>query len=382
MWYLQANTLLVLLCFTALYAAAGAVCRALRPGGNLSPFLLLFDLALLVYVSPKLAVFYVLYAAVSYGLISLLFRVKKLRRALFVLFILLDVLPVFYVRSAAFGIALPQWITLIGFAYNMLKAVDGLYYVYYAKQAIRPLVYCNYLLYFPVITGGPIFRYRDFLAAYVHPVPLDAGSIAESVKRIILGLFKKLVLVTWLTSALNQLLGKERHFYFTLLIIVISYLTLYCDLSGYSDIAVAFSRLAGIPAPENFKKPWEAATFTQFWRKWHISLSDWIREHIFVILNGKRLNRFASAAIGFFTMVFMGAWHGFTKSDLIRGAILGLFLALENLLGQTTVNKRRSKKWVYLLRCAVVFLLFGINAMCNFVDEAQVPEVLGGLFHL
>ena len=186
MWYLQTDTLLLLAGFTAAFAAASALCRRFRPGWRLMPVLLVFGLGLLLYVSAKLAAFYAVYTAVSYLLVRLLSRAGRGRRALFVVFCLADILPLVYVRSAAFGLALPMWVTLIGFAYNMLKAVDGLFYVYYAKREIPLLTYCNYLLFFPVITGGPIFRYRDFLAAYENPVPVDTACVVACVKRVIL----------------------------------------------------------------------------------------------------------------------------------------------------------------------------------------------------
>lgn len=382
MWYLQIDTLLLIVVFTALIAAAGILCRRFRPAWNLAPALLVFDLALLLYVSARLAVFYAAYACFSYALLWLLSRAKRRRKALFIAFCALDVLPLIYARSAAFGVSLPMWVTLIGFAYNMLKAIDGLFYVYYAGQKIPFLTYCNYLLFFPVITGGPIFRYRDFLAAYEHPELPDAGCAIDCVKRIILGLFKKLVAVTWLMAAITYLTARGPHFYATLLVIAASYLCLYSDLSGYSDIAIAVSRLVGIPAPENFKQPWTAASFTQFWRKWHVSLSDWIREHIFVVVNGKRLNKYISALIGLGTMMVMALWHGFSRKDIFCGLYLGAFLALENLFGLSTVNRRKSKKWVCVLRCVLVFVLFGVNAMFYFMSGTQVFSVLGGLFRL
>lgn len=382
MWYLQTDTLILIAAFTVVIAAAGWLLRKFRPEWNLAPALIIFDLALLLYVSEKLTAFYIAYTCVSYALIWLLLRVKRGRRLLFVAFCVLDILPLFYARSAAFGISLPMWVTLIGFAYNMLKAVDGLFYVYYSGQRIPFLTYCNYLLFFPVITAGPIFRYRDFLAAYEHPKALDAGCVIDCVKRIILGLFKKLVLVTWLMSAISYLFAHSPHFYVTLLLIAASYLCLYSDLSGYSDIAIAVSRLVGIPAPENFKQPWTAASFTQFWRKWHVSLSDWIREHIFVVVNGKQLNKYISALIGIGTMLVMALWHGFSKKDIFCGLFLGAFLAIENIFGLSTVNRRKTKKWVYALRCAAVFFLFGVNAMFYFLSGRQVISVLGGLFRL
>ena len=233
-----------------------------------------------------------------------------------------------------------------------------------------------------MLTGGPIFRYRDFAAAYDAPAPVDLECAVDCLKRIIRGMFKKMVLLAWLSMAVEALLARGSHCYVSLAVVLLSYLSLYMDLSGYSDIAIAFSRLLGIPAPENFKKPWEAASFTQFWRKWHVSLSDWIREHIFVILKGRPLNKFASAGIAMVIMLVMAAWHGFNTSELVCGLFLGAFLALENLTGQTTVNKRKTNKWVYRLRCACVTLLFGLNASFYFLDAPQVLELLRGLFRL
>jgi alginate O-acetyltransferase complex protein AlgI len=172
----------------------------------------------------------------------------------------------------------------------------------------------------------------------------------ECVKRLIRGLFKKLVLVTWLQTGVDALLQQGNHFYVSFAMALICYALLYADLSGYSDIAIAVGTFLGVPTPENFKQPLQSATFTQFWRKWHVTLSDWIREHIFVVVNGKRLNKYLSALIGMGTMLIMAAWHGFNRVEMLCGVYLGMFLALENIFGQTTVNRRRTNKWLYAFR--------------------------------
>ena len=133
MWYLQTDTLCLITVFTVLFAAAAQLTRRFGKGRRLTPFLIVFDLALLAFVSEKLAVFYTVYTCISYGLILLLSRAGRGRKLLFVSFCVLDILPLLYARSDTLGLALPMWVTLIGFAYNMLKAIDGLFYVYYAK---------------------------------------------------------------------------------------------------------------------------------------------------------------------------------------------------------------------------------------------------------
>jgi alginate O-acetyltransferase complex protein AlgI len=381
MWYLQIDTLGLMLGFSILYVLVNSV--ALRKfGKNLLPFLVIFDLFLIAYVSEKLALFYAVYALTSYGLIHLLQNAQRHRRFLFVAFCVVDIVPFLYVRTADFASALPVWVTLIGFSYNMLKALDGLFYVYYSSQRIKLLPYVNFLLFFPVITGGPIFRYRDFIKYYDKPQMPTLAAAQDCFKRVIRGLFKKLVLVSWLQECINVLLRHGNHFYLSFAMVALCYAILYVDLSGYSDIAIAVGTFLGVPPPENFKQPLQAATFTQFWRRWHVTLSDWIREHIFVVVNGKRLNKYLSALIGMCTMLVMAAWHGFNRAELICGVYLGLFLALENIFGQTTVNRRQTNRWVYAFRCGLVAFFFGINAMFYFMDMSQVYAVLGGFFKL
>ena len=380
MWYLQIDTLGLLVGVTLLYALAGHALRRFRPQWRLTPFLLVLDLGLLVYVSEKLTLFYLAYTAGSYLLIWLLRRAERHRRPLFVLFCLLDVVPFFFTRLVSIPTDSLFYVTLIGFAYNMLKAVDGLFFVYYTKQEIRPLAYANFLLFFPVLTAGPIFRYRDFIKAYENPQSVTAETTVRSVKRIILGMFKKMVLVAWLQLCLNRVLRMSSHFYVSAALAALSYALLYCDLSGYSDIAIGFGNMLGFPVPENFKNPLSAASFTQFWRKWHVTLSDWIREHIFVVVNGKRLNKYLSALIGLCTMLVMSLWHSFSLSVVVNSLYMGGLLALENIFSLTTADRRRMKPALYIFRCLLVTGLFAVNAMFFTLNAEQVRQALGGFF--
>ena len=382
MWYLKVDTLLLMLAAAVGFGAANTLLGRLRPGRTLAPWLLVLDLGLLLYVDWRLMAFYVAYTLFSYLLILAIGRVRRGRKVWFVLFCLMDVAPFFYVRGAAFFPALPLWITLVGFAYNMLKAVDGVFYVYYTDEKIPLLTYANYLLFFPVLTAGPIFRYRDFLKVYQGPKPLSAAAVEASVKRLILGLFKKLVVAVYLMALLNRVLQMSSHFYVSGALAVLSYLILYVDLSGYSDIAIAVGGLMGVTVPENFKKPWTSASFTQFWRRWHVTLSDFIREHIFVVVNGKRLNKWISAVIGLVTMLVMSLWHDFSLAALCTGVYMGGVLALENLIGITTVDKRKTPKALYVFRCLVVFGMFAVNAMFFTMSGAQLLQAIRGFFRL
>lgn len=384
MWYLQADTLVWILGSTLLYGVLAAILGRFRPGWRLTPFLLVFDLGLLFFVSPALALFYICYTLATFGLLRLLKAVKGagLRRGLFVLFCFLCAAPFLYARLALMLPALPAVFTLVGFAYNMLKAIDAVFYVYYADKDIPLISYANFLLFYPVMTSGPILRYRDFEKYYLSPRKVDAQVIQAGVKRLILGMFKKMVLVALLGLVMDRLLEARLCLPVSLGLIVVSYFVLYFDLSGYSDIAIAVASFTGFVLPENFKNPFSAASFTQFWRKWHVTLSDWIREHIFVVVNGKRLSRQVSAAIGMCTMIIMSLWHEFSWEAIIGGAYMGAFLVVENLFSLSTVDKRRTPKWIYWGRCFLVNFFFGINALSFTLDLGQILEVVKGLFHL
>ena len=118
---------------------------------------------------------------------------------------------------------LPVIITFVGIAYHMLKAVDVMYFVYYTDMDIPFLTYVNYMLFFPTFTAGPIFRYRDFQKVYNKPVPLTTDRFITCVKRFIKGMFKKMVVLYFVSTFFNFLVASEKHWYVSLVIVVFSY---------------------------------------------------------------------------------------------------------------------------------------------------------------
>ena len=382
MWFLQTDILLKMLlvcavtCLVSLAAAKrGKQALALR-------FLALLDLAVICLVSWRLGVFYAVYTLVTWGIAAFIRRVKRLRRPLFVLCCLLCTLPFFYSRAAGFFAQLPLGFALVGIAYNMLKAVDAVYYCYYTEEKIPLVVYANYMLFLPVFTAGPIFRYRDFQETFLHPEPITLSRVTESVKRFIRGMFKKLVVQSLAFALLQKVAAAGPHWYLSLAAIVLSYAVIWLDMSGYADIAIALGGAMGLQVPENFKHPLTAPTMTQFWRNWHITLSSWIREHIFVVLNGKRLSRPQGALVSFFTMFFMGLWHSFGLQGLCDGLFYGVIMGAEALFGIATVNKRRTKKGVFVLRCVLTNFLFALGTLSYTLGMEQVFPLLRGLLHV
>lgn len=382
MWYLQTDVLLRLLIATGVMLFVSGLSRLIFKKDLGPKVLVLASIAVIAYVSWQLALFAIGYALITFIFARILRPLKKTRRFFFVFFSILCTVPFFYGRMNEFFPQLPVIITFVGIAYHMLKAVDAMYFVYYTEMKIPFLTYMNYILFFPTFTSGPIFRYRDFQKVFNKPVPLTADRFIMYVKRFIKGMFKKMVVLYFVSTFFTFLLGLEKHWYISLAIIIFSYLFLYFDLSGYSDIAIATGSVMGYTVPENFRKPWAAASFTQFWRNWHITLSDWVREHIFVVLNGRKLGRLASAGMGFLVMFVMEMWHGFTLPYIIGGIYNGLCLGLENLFGLTTVDKRKMKKPVFVIRCIIVNGLFAVNTLLMTVTPSQLVEIMRGFIRL
>ena len=376
MWFLQTDTLQLLCLICILFGLASCLAKDRYP--KLLRLLPLVELLFLGYVSVGFTVFYVVYILLTWGFVLLLRRVEKGRAVVFGLLCAGCILPLVYSRFSE-ELALPMYgVALIGMAYNMLKAIDVLYYEYFTGEKADLEVYCNYMLFLPVLTAGPVFRYRDFQKTWARPGILTLDRFTEGVRRIIRGLFSKVVLSAIGVSLLGTLTADTIVWYESLLIPPVSLAILYFDMSGYASVAIGLGSILGIQVPENFKKPFQCASFTQFWRNWHVTVSDWIREHVFILFRKTKLSKWQGAAVSVMVMVIMGLWHDFTVLYLVDGVILGLFLAIEAIFGLGTVNKRKTPKWNFRMRCFAVFYLFALNSMIFTLTTEQIGQVFRG----
>ncbi len=376
MWYLEVDTLFLLLITSGAMILFSGLTRLLFNKDLAPKVLIIANITVIGIISRELLLISLGYVIITFVMIRHLTHRKRGRKLLFVLYCIICTIPFFYGRLHEFIPSLPVFIVFIGIAYHMLKAIDALYFVYYTQMDIPFFTYANYMLFFPTFTAGPIFRYRDWLMVYTNPKKLTLDAFIGYVGRFIKGMFKKMVVLWFVTAVFSRILDMNLTWYLSTALIVLSYITVYLDLSGYSDIAIATGSAMGFTVPENFRKPLSAASFTVFWRNWHITLSDWVREHIFVVLNGKRLGRLASAIVGFFTMFVMEMWHGFTFPYIIGGVYNGLCLGLENLFGLTKVDKRKMNKAVYVLRCVIVNALFAINTLLFTVSADEFMRIM------
>ncbi len=380
MWFLEIDKLFIITIVT-LFIGFLRLCNAgLGTKIPINYILPVMEIGVIFYISKRLAIFYLIYIMVTYFLAMVLFKSSKNKKLLFFIFCLIACVPFFVNRLPDLGIELSNVFFIIGISYSIFKVIDIYYHVYYSGEFISFPVYINYILFLPVFTAGPIHRYREFEKSMNNPILLDMEVISYSVRRIIRGLFKKLVIMELLFIGFDHLQTLDLRWNISLFIIITSYAILFFDLSGYSDIAIAFGSLAGILVPENFKKPWAAPTMTQFWRNWHVTLSDFIREHIYVVIVKKRLTKIQGGIIGFFTMVIMALWHGFNIPYVIAGVYLGIILFFESIFSQTTLNRRTTNRIYFAFRCLLTNFLFGLNTLVFTLPGDKVIKVISGLF--
>jgi D-alanyl-lipoteichoic acid acyltransferase DltB (MBOAT superfamily) len=193
--------------------------------------------------------------------------------------------------------------------------------------------FINYLLFlsfFPKLVMGPIVRAKDFIPQLHKPYSLTENDFAKGFYLIVSGLFKKLIISDYLTLNLVNYIFDDpaRHTGLECLVAVFAYaIVIYCDFSGYSDVAIGIAKWLGITIPPNFLSPYQSRSITEFWRRWHISLSSWLRDYLYIFwLGGNRRGRWVTYINLFITMLLGGLWHGANITFIIWGGIHGVGL--------------------------------------------------------
>jgi alginate O-acetyltransferase complex protein AlgI len=216
----------------------------------------------------------------------------------------------------------------------------------------KPLDFALYMTLFPHSIAGPIVRYGDIAGQIAHRVVTTAG-FAEGIRRFIIGLAKKMLVantVAVTADAIFALPGSGLNFSLAWLGVACYTLQIYFDFSGYSDMAIGLAKLFGIDFLENFNYPYSARSITDFWRRWHISLSTWFRDYLYIPLGGNRCSPARNYA-NLVTVFFLcGLWHGASWTFAAWGLFHGAFLVLERMkpaqiigLAQNGVRHRCAK---------------------------------------
>src|SRR5215207_2452513 len=207
-----------------------------------------------------------------------------------------------------------------------------------------PLDMALYMSFFPQLVAGPIVRAAYFLPQLARP-SAEPIPVAPALLLILIGLFKKVVVANYLATGLVDPVFAAPTSYGgpDLLLGVYGYaVQIYCDFSAYSDIAIALAALLGFRFPANFNQPYRAERLREFWQRWHISLSTWLRDYLYKPLGGSRCGRLMTYRNLLLTMLLGGIWHGAAWKFVVWGALHGGGLAVERMLEPWLGRRPRS----------------------------------------
>jgi len=241
-----------------------------------------------------------------------------------------------------------------------------------------------YVAFFPQLVAGPIVRATNFLPQLKQMPEVRAADVEEGLARIAGGFVKKVVLADSLARYCDSVFGNlDAYGGLNLWLASVAYAyQIYFDFSGYSDIAIGTARLFGFRIPENFDRPYLATNPRDFWRRWHISLSTWLRDYLYISLGGNRKGRGRALTNLFITMLLGGLWHGAAWHFVVWGAFHGLWLTLHRLVADAR-GEREPRSPVWFRRMAtfgavcfgwLIFRLSGLGEVMSVLGRMTSPD--------
>ncbi|MBQ3780814.1 MAG: MBOAT family protein [Bacteroidaceae bacterium] len=242
---------------------------------------------------------------------------------------------------SALDIFLPVGISF--FTFQSLSYTIDVY-----RGQLRPLDsmldYAFYVSFFPQLVAGPIVRARDFIPQIRRPLCVTNEMFGRAVFLILAGLFKKAVISDYISVNFVERVFAQPDLYSGLenLLAVYGYtLQIYCDFSGYSDMAIGIALMLGFEFPKNFDSPYKSQSITEFWRRWHISLSSWLKDYLYISLGGNRKGKFRQYVNLMITMLLGGLWHGASLNFIVWGGFHGLMLVVDKLFNTSFLQRQK-----------------------------------------
>lgn len=284
-----------------------------------------------------------------------------------------------------FGRDLPllQVVLPVGVSFFTFQAISYLVDVHRRRVPAASLLDLTLLMsFFPHLVAGPIVRGADLLPQFRRVPTIDRGTVAAALLLILWGLFKKAVIASQLAGALVDpaFFDPTSRSSFDLLLGAYGYaVQIYCDFSAYSDMAIGLAALLGYTFPRNFDQPYRAASLQDFWRRWHISLSSWLRDYLYIPLGGSRKGPVRTYLNLFLTMLLGGLWHGASWSFVIWGALHGGWLAIERFWSRhRPAGLPRAPRWMGIVLTFHIVVLGWIFFRAQ--GEGEAFAYLGQLF--
>lgn len=255
----------------------------------------------------------------------------------------------------------------VGISFYTFQAISYVVDVYRKdvppqRNLVRLVLYISF---FPQLIAGPIIRYHDVDAQLAHRAITLEGVVA-GLRRFVVGLAKKVLVADVLAVAADAIFGADPAQVggAAAWVAALAYvLQIYFDFSGYSDMAIGMARMFGFAYKENFDYPYASTSIQEFWRRWHISLSTWFKEYLYIPLGGSRRGRARTVANKMLVFLCCGLWHGAAWTFVVWGLIQGLFLLLEEYVGALR-RLPRPVGWLYAMAVTTLaFVVFRADSL-------------------
>jgi D-alanyl-lipoteichoic acid acyltransferase DltB (MBOAT superfamily) len=265
-------------------------------------------------------------------------------------------LSIFHPSAHPLDILLP-----LGISFHTFQSISYVVDVYRGKQTpIRSYFdYALFVAFFPQLVAGPIVRARNFFDDLFHWHPPTHEEFQRGVTLAVFGLAKKLICADQFSIIADQYFNAPIPGFLPAITGTLAFaLQIFFDFSGYTDIAIGTALLFGFHFPENFRRPYLASSITEFWRRWHISLSSWLRDYLYIPLGGNRQGALLTYRNLLLTMTLGGLWHGASWNFVIWGAYHGVLLSIERLIFGRQEQGRRDQPAI--LRIPLTILTFAM----------------------
>lgn len=268
----------------------------------------------------------------------------------------------------------------VGISFYTFQTLSYVIDVYHGKTKAEKNfgVYATFVSFFPQLVAGPIERSSNLMPQITSKKSFDYNSATYGIRLILWGLYKKMVIADNLAVFVDRVFNNVHEYTGSSLIIACFFFSIqiYCDFSGYSDIARGSAKLLGIDLMENFKSPYFSSSIREFWSRWHISLSTWFRDYVYIPLGGNRVSKIRTVLNCLITFLISGLWHGASVTYVVWGGIHGVGQTLENLSG---INKM-PKRWRRILGIPFVFLF--VTVVWIFFRAHSLADAVYVLSHL
>ena len=280
---------------------------------------------------------------------------------------------------------LPFWniILPIGLSFHTFQAMSYTIEVYRGNQKAEKHfgIYALYVMFYPQLVAGPIERPQNLLHQFHEKHYFDNDRVVKGLRLMLWGLFMKVVIADRLATYVNPVYGNVSQHNGTSLLLATFFfcLQIYCDFAGYSYVAIGSAKVMGIDLMTNFRRPYFSRNIAEFWSRWHMSLSTWFRDYVYIPLGGNRVKKSRWYFNLFIVFLISGFWHGADWKFVIWGALHGFYLvfALVTLRLRNNFNHKsgltKIPRLLHFLQILVTFILCGfawIFFRANSLDDA------------